>query len=191
MRDIGMSSRGALDEYLEAFGDKLHTEKHLTEAMASDPENADKVAPILDAVRTARQELITILGKNNIDPRYHCSLKHATEDYRRVQELLENAARIDPESVIKLARLAKKSKENRDKIAELFLNGDKNASNLDDNACVRCFDDLNLNPSEVIVKKIESNPDECKDNKCGKKKALLIIGLFLIGIKILDHLSKR
>ena len=189
--DIGVSSRGALDEYLKSFGDKVEIGDHLAEAMVSAPKDAYKIAPILDAVRKSRQDLIPLAlrltGGRGINKKYHCSAKHSSQDYIRALEELNNAARIDPKSINELSRIAKDTKKIRDEIYELYLSGEDDISDVDDNMCMRCIDDLNLKPSEIIVKKSDVK-DTTGNNK---KKALLILISLFIGFKILEHLSKR
>ena len=189
--NIGMSSRGDEDELKNALGHALHQEVHLMDLIEKQPDNLDLVEELGDKVRH-RQNIVKEWAGNRIFPPSWCDVKHCIVEKIHAQEALSNVARqkdSDPDEVKRRIKLLKEASE-RERIAVgRFLSGGKTVSDIYDNACVRCFDDLNLNPSEVVIKQ-ESSVDEYESNKCSKKKAILIfIGLF-IGVKILGELSK-
>ena len=137
--NIGLTSRGDEDEKLRLVADLLHAEAHAVETLTKEPHRSEELTKTIDDLRETRQSAVKLWGGENVNPNYWCSTKHLIEGSRRVDELIENAARINPDEVPEIVRISNKVNQERDIAIKNFKNGKTKITN---EKCFRCEDDL-------------------------------------------------
>lgn len=163
--DIGMSSRGDEAEKIRLVQDLLHQEQHLVETLVKEPTKAKELTKTIDNLRKQRQEVVNLWAGKKINPNFWCALKHNLESTRRIEELIENAVRVNPSQVSKLATIARNLNMEQKKIIDNFKSGKSRLSE----ECDRCFGDINSNSNpEIII----SDNDNFNDEENDKTKSL-------------------
>lgn len=137
--NIGLTSRGDEDEKLRLVADLLHAEQHAVETLTKEPHRSEELTKTIDNLRGVRQNAVRLWGGENVNPNYWCQVKHLTEGSRRGEELIENAARINPAEVPEIVRITNKVNEERDIAIRNFKQG---KTKITDEDCFRCEDDL-------------------------------------------------
>ena len=136
---LGLTSRGDEDEKLRLVADLLHAEAHAVETLTKEPHRTEELTKTIDDLRETRQSAVKLWGGENVNPNYWCQTKHLLEASRRGEELIENAARINPAEVPEIVRISNKVNEERDIAIKNFKRG---KTKITDENCFRCEDDL-------------------------------------------------
>ena len=135
----GMTSRGEEEEKLRVIMNLLHIETHLNDAMVADKKQEKEIAKLQDKVRKTRQDMVRVWAGPTINPNFWCSVKHALETQRHIEECVESAARHrDMEKLKKLNEGLRELINVRDELIDKFKSGRES----DVDVCWRCEGDV-------------------------------------------------
>lgn len=137
--NIGLTSRGDEDEKIRFIADLLHAEEHAVETLKKEPSNREELTKTIDNLREIRQSAVRFWAGENVNPNYWCEVKHLTANSRRADELIENAARINPADVPELIKIANKIDKEKNIAIKNFKSG---KTKITDEECFRCESDL-------------------------------------------------
>lgn len=166
----GMTSRGEEEEELRVIMNLLHIETHLNDAMVADKKQEKEIAKLQDKVRKTRQDMVKVWAGPTINPNFWCSVKHALETQRHIEECVESAARHgDTEKLRKLNEGLRELIPLRDELIDKFKSGRES----DVDVCWRCEGDV------CYVEENEETPEpENRVPENGEAKAEKGIPLF-------------
>lgn len=139
-----MSSRGAEDEKEMLIADLLHQEQHAVETLTKEPEKVTELSKQIDRIRRIRQNVVKVWAGNSVDPNFWCQVKHSLEASRRIQEIIENSSRVNPEEVPELIEIARDINNEKEIAKENFLSGDQPVEK-----CSRCAGDLTITTGKI------------------------------------------
>jgi len=139
MAELGLTSRGSEDEKEMLIADLLHQEQHLVEAMTKETDRVEELTGQLDRLRKIRQNAVKSWAGNKVNPNFWCQTKHNLEASRRIAEIIENSARLNPDEVPGLVEMARQINAEKEIAKENFLSGDEPVEK-----CSRCAGDLTI-----------------------------------------------